>query len=156
MQVCLTVLGGKHSGREIPITGPEFLIGRDKQCRLRPSSDAVSRVHCAIVIRDESVFLRDHGSRNGTVVSNRVLRRGELQLQHGDKIRVGPLSFAVSIRGDVREAAGQKMAEPQILGEQEPSPDKTAFFRALTDEDAAESEITGEGPPADPTWGDLR
>jgi predicted component of type VI protein secretion system len=100
MQAVLTVVGGVHNGRQIPIGVPAFLIGRDPNCHLRPASPEVSRQHCAIVIRDGYAFLRDYGSRNGTMVNHRVLMHGELQLEDGDMLEVGPLVFRVAILQD--------------------------------------------------------
>ena len=36
MDVKLVVLGGKHPGQEIVVQGPEFLVGRAPECKLRP------------------------------------------------------------------------------------------------------------------------
>src|SRR5262245_11616773 len=97
MEICLTVVGGKHKGREIPIRGSEFLIGRDARCNLRPSSPDVSRKHCALLVRDDQVFLRDYGSDKGTLLNGRMLVSGELQMEDGDLIEVGPLVFRLSL-----------------------------------------------------------
>jgi pSer/pThr/pTyr-binding forkhead associated (FHA) protein len=97
MLVNLTVLGGVHNGREIPLRAAEFVIGRDPSCNLRPASHEVSRQHCALIQRDGRAFLKDFGSRNGTVVNHRVLAGGELQLADGDLIEVGPLAFRVGL-----------------------------------------------------------
>jgi pSer/pThr/pTyr-binding forkhead associated (FHA) protein len=110
MQVLLTVVGGVHHGRKIPIPGPEFLIGRDAKCHLRPASADVSRQHCAILIRQDKVFLKDYGSSNGTILNRRMLVHGELQLEDGDNIQVGPLTFMVNISA----ASAKKPDEPVI------------------------------------------
>ena len=50
MEVKLVVTNGRHAGREIPIKGPKFFIGRAEDCHLRPGSDLVSRHHCVILV----------------------------------------------------------------------------------------------------------
>jgi pSer/pThr/pTyr-binding forkhead associated (FHA) protein len=100
MQVSLSVVGGIHDGRRIAINVPEFLIGRDPKCHLRPASNDVSRLHCAIVLRNGIVFLRDYGSSNGTYLNKRMLVHGELQLEDGDSIQVGPLTFKLLISAE--------------------------------------------------------
>lgn len=105
MHVSLIVIGGVHDGREVPVRAAEFVIGRDPSCQLRPASNEVSRQHCAIVLRDDGIFLRDYGSRNGTVVNGRVLRKGELQLEDGDVLQVGPLAFRVGVKTPAEMAA---------------------------------------------------
>jgi pSer/pThr/pTyr-binding forkhead associated (FHA) protein len=111
MHVALKVVNGIHRNKVIPITVPEFKIGRDPSCQLRPASEDVSREHCAIIIRpDQRVFLRDYGSRNGTILNHRMLVHGELQLENGDLIEVGPLTFRLSITAD--EIIEATIAEP--------------------------------------------
>lgn len=109
MAVILTVMGGVHNGRQIPITIPEFLIGRDPRCHLRPASDDVSRMHCAIVTRQGRAFLRDYGSSNGTILNRRMLVHGELQLEDGDTIEVGPLRFKIALAAGVPPSAKEPL-----------------------------------------------
>ncbi|HMP01858.1 MAG TPA: FHA domain-containing protein [Gemmatales bacterium] len=101
MHVALTVVNGVHRNKVIPIHGSEFKIGRDPDCQLRPASEDVSREHCAIIVRpDHRVFLRDYGSRNGTILNHRMLVHGELQLENGDVIQLGPLTFRLTLSAD--------------------------------------------------------
>ncbi|MER3416330.1 MAG: hypothetical protein C4297_08995 [Gemmataceae bacterium] len=104
VKVALTVLGGVHDGRCIPLHSTEFVIGREEGCHLRPVSMEVSRRHCAIIQRAGKVYLRDFGSRNGTILNGRVPVRGEVELVDGDCLQVGPLAFRVRI--DQAGAAG--------------------------------------------------
>jgi pSer/pThr/pTyr-binding forkhead associated (FHA) protein len=135
MHVSLIVEGGVHAGRVIPIQVPEFRIGRDTNCHLRPASEDVSREHCAIVIRpDHRVFLKDFGSRNGTILNHRMLVHGEVQLEHGDLIEVGPLIFKIAITDAPEPASraqrdGEDIHDDEILSvlteNQEPSTEET-------------------------------
>lgn len=112
MHVSITVVGGIHQGRVIPIIGSEFRIGRDPSNHLRPASEDVSREHCAIIIRpDGKVFLRDIGSRNGTILNRRTLVHGEMQLENGDQIEVGPLAFRINLTAEPLEAAVATVTE---------------------------------------------
>lgn len=103
MKVSLVVASGAHQGKAIPVVGPQFLIGRDPQCQLRPASQAVSKQHCAIIVRGDTVFLKDFGSTNGTTLNDAIVKGEERPLQNNDSIRVGPLDFTVRI--DVRSRA---------------------------------------------------
>jgi len=128
MPILLTVISEANRGRQIPITVAEFKIGRDPSCHLRPASNDISRVHCAIVHKHDRVFLRDYGSSNGTVLNRRMLVHGELQLEDGDLIEVGPLAFRVSLPADTRSEATiheDENFERAVLGDVEPSLDKT-------------------------------
>lgn len=100
MKVNLVVASGVHQGKQIPIPGEQFLIGRDPQCQLRPASQMVSKQHCAFVIKDERVFLKDFGSTNGTFVNDEQLApNSTLEIKPGDRVKVGPLDFSVQFAG---------------------------------------------------------
>jgi pSer/pThr/pTyr-binding forkhead associated (FHA) protein len=101
MQKSLVAIGGTNHGRVVPIIVPEFRIGRDAMCHLRPASTDISLLHCAIVTHpDGRVFLRDCGSNNGTAINHRFLIGGEYQLKDGDMIEVGPLVFRFHLQGE--------------------------------------------------------
>lgn len=96
MKLSLVVSQGVHSGKAIPITGADFVIGRDPQCQLRPASPAISKQHCGIANRGGKVFVRDCGSTNGTFVNDEQVG-GEREVKDGDKLRVGPLEFKIRL-----------------------------------------------------------
>jgi pSer/pThr/pTyr-binding forkhead associated (FHA) protein len=97
MKVSLVVMSvGKAAGQSIPITLPQFLIGRDPQCNLRPASALISKRHCAVITKSAKVVVRDFGSTNGTFVNDEPVK-GERPLENNDVLKVGPLSFRVAI-----------------------------------------------------------
>jgi predicted component of type VI protein secretion system len=97
MKLSLVVLTtGKQEGKVLPIGLPQFLIGRDPQCHLRPASASISKRHCALIQRDGKVFVRDFDSTNGTFVNDQQIK-GEVEVHHDDRLRVGPLNFTVQI-----------------------------------------------------------
>ena len=96
MQVVLKVVGGKNDGREIVISVPEFIIGRGETAHLRPSSDLISREHCAIRVNAGQVTIDDLSSRNGTFVNGQQLAKTHL-VKSGDSLRVGRLQFNLLI-----------------------------------------------------------
>ena len=96
--VRLKVLVGKSQGKEIQINQPRFVIGRDPKCQLRPSSEAISRLHTRIDQRDGKVFVRDLGAANGTQVNDLQLHAKEIEVFDGDRLEVGPLVFEFSIK----------------------------------------------------------
>jgi predicted component of type VI protein secretion system len=98
MQVKLRVLVGKSAGKELAIPVSHFLIGRAKDCHMRPKSDSISRNHCAILTSDDKVVVRDLNSRNGTFVNSERIE-GDCELKAGDRLKVGKLEFEVRIKG---------------------------------------------------------
>jgi predicted component of type VI protein secretion system len=100
MKVQLVVVQGKPEGKTIPLAVPQFKIGRGEGCQLRPSNDQVSREHAMLEMTSDAVFIQDLGSRNGTEVNGTKLAPHEpLRLKNGDLVKIGPLTFAMSIEG---------------------------------------------------------
>jgi pSer/pThr/pTyr-binding forkhead associated (FHA) protein len=101
MKLSLLVLtAGKQEGKCLEIKLPQFLIGRDQQCQLRPASALISKRHCAILQRDGKAFVRDFNSTNGTFINDEQVE-GEAELHHGDELKIGPIAFKVQF--DVSE-----------------------------------------------------
>jgi len=113
MEAKLVVIGGKNAGRAIPVTGPEFVIGRAEGCQLRPQSDRVSRRHAAIRVKEGAVTVEDCGSKNGTLVNDEKIE-GEHRLKTGDHLKVGNLEFEVQLEVSV---GGKK--KPKVKNVQE-------------------------------------
>lgn len=111
MKVSLVVASGVHQGKTIPVAGPQFLIGREEGCQLRPASPAISKKHCAIRVRDGRVFVEDFGSTNGTFLNDQPVN-GEHVVEPGDRLKVGPLDFTVSI---VRVGPSDSTPLPEAL-----------------------------------------
>jgi predicted component of type VI protein secretion system len=94
MDLKLKVAQGKNAGQEIAIKGKKFLIGRAEDCHLRPGSELISRHHCAILVEEGYIAVRDFGSKNGTFLNDeRVV--GERELKPGDRLAIGHLHFEV-------------------------------------------------------------
>jgi len=101
MKLSLVVLTpGKQEGKAIPITLAQFIIGRDPQCQLRPASPAISKRHCAVLVKNGKVFIRDFDSTNGTFVNDEPVK-GERELKNGDTLKAGPLLFEVRMEATV-------------------------------------------------------
>jgi len=120
MKVNLIVTAvGPNNGRAIPIIGGKFLIGRDPQCNLRPASQAISHLHCAIIIRDGKVFAEDYGSTNGTRLNGETFT-GVRELPNGCSLKMGPLEFTVQIQQT--ELKSDSTPLPETLKGKTPAP----------------------------------
>src|SRR3954451_23134849 len=97
----LVMTAGKQEGKVLEIKLPQFLIGRDPQCNLRPASPMISKRHCAIIQRDGKAFIRDFGSTNGTYLNDERVE-GESELKNEDQLKVGPILFAVKVEAEVQ------------------------------------------------------
>jgi predicted component of type VI protein secretion system len=99
MKVKLVVVQGKPEGMQIPLQGSQFVIGRDPKCNLRPNNDLVSKVHCAFLLGEDALSLKDLKSTNGTFVNGKKID-GQVSLKDGDLVKVGTLVFAVQIEAE--------------------------------------------------------
>ena len=123
MKISLIVMSaGSAAGKALPVNVAQFIIGRDPDCNLRPASAMISKRHCAVLVKNGKVSLRDFDSTNGSFVNDAAVK-GEVVLKNGDVLKVGPLTFKVVIEGT---AAPTKPTPP-------PKP-KSAD---VTDDDAA-------------------
>jgi pSer/pThr/pTyr-binding forkhead associated (FHA) protein len=95
MDVKLLVKRGTNDSHEIPLTGPETVVGRQKGCKLRIPSGTVSRQHCRLLFEDDRLFVEDLNSSNGTFV-NGVRVYGRQLVQPGDEIEIGPVVFVAN------------------------------------------------------------
>jgi anti-anti-sigma factor len=156
--VRLIVEVGRAKGQAIEVKGSKFVIGRDPRCQLRPSSELISRLHAAIEQRDGKVFVRDFGTKNGTILNDRALHGEEAEAADGDHLRVGLLQFSISISdrpGAPHVAKGEDEALAFLLSEkgQVDSDASTLYFmptsKTPTGQNPAPAGATGPPPAAE-------
>jgi predicted component of type VI protein secretion system len=156
MKINLVVLTpGKTEGKLIPITLPQFVIGRDPKCHLRPASPIISQKHCALLTRGDKVFVHDFNSTNGTFVNERQIK-GQIELQDKDKLRLGPLIFGVQIGADKAAPSNEPAPPPPAKAPAGGGEDETAAALLLSLEDTAVSApgsaaVDSEGVPTGST-----
>lgn len=97
MQASFVLIQPGQPTREIPLTRPQNIIGRQTDCQIRIPLDAVSRQHCAVHFEGGKLSIRDLGSSNGTYVNRR--RVNQTDLGAGDVVAVGPCVFVVRVDG---------------------------------------------------------
>lgn len=117
----LVLTTGKQEGKLIEVKLPQFLIGRDPQCHLRPASPMISKRHCAFIQRDDKAFIRDFGSTNGTYVNDERVE-GERELRHDDQVKVGPIVFAVRLESGSRPTGQTPAPATRPIATKTPAP----------------------------------
>ncbi len=113
------VLHSAREGKELRIPTPRCLIGRSQDCHLRPQSEAVSRRHCVLHVRNDRVFVRDLKSRTGTFVNGQRVQE-ECELESGDMLQIGPLTFELHIDHTMAD----EQRAPRVLGKLPPRPEE--------------------------------
>jgi transcriptional regulator with GAF, ATPase, and Fis domain len=89
----LTILTGKRSGTNFPLDpSRETLLGRGTDCHISVPDPLCSRVHAVIHCEDgERWVIRDHESRNGTLVNGQKIQ--DAALDDGHLVRIGSNEF---------------------------------------------------------------
>jgi MoxR-like ATPase len=76
----------------IPLTDQRVTFGRDTDCTVSmPADSPASRLHATILSENETWFLRDESSSNGTFVNGEKIERHPLR--SGDLISIGEQDF---------------------------------------------------------------
>lgn len=103
----LVIQNGKHKGTRLVLPKRHVTIGRDEHCGIRLNSSDVSRQHCRLFRNDATYCVEDLGSQNGTFVNDAPVE-GRVPLQHGDRLRVGPMEFVFTIEKPQKKDADTK------------------------------------------------
>jgi pSer/pThr/pTyr-binding forkhead associated (FHA) protein len=143
---------GPGEGKAIPITLAQFLIGRDPQCHLRPKSEIVSKRHCALLVRGEGAFIRDFDSTNGTFINDESVK-GERELKHNDRLKIGPLLFDVVLEGvPAKKPVPAKAPAPSGSSDDD---SVAAMLMSMEDASPAAGPPGGDGVPTGTTVMDI-
>jgi pSer/pThr/pTyr-binding forkhead associated (FHA) protein len=90
-------ISGPFQGATLSVASAELSIGRDPSNHLWIPDPVLSRQHCLLTCKGDQFFIRDLGSRNGTIVNGMTV--DELQLRHGDQISIGTSVLLIFARG---------------------------------------------------------
>lgn len=114
----LRFVSGRYKGQDFPLDDRRsYIAGRSSEVDLVLADDAVSRKHARFYPARGRIWVRDLGSRNGTIVNGEVVERH--CLRDGDRIAIGS-SLAKVARTD-RDAVSAKRA-----GEAQPKADMSS------------------------------
>jgi serine phosphatase RsbU (regulator of sigma subunit) len=112
----LTVIQGPDLGRQFTVGDGATVIGRSPECDVILDVAAVSRRHATITHDRDSYFIKDEGSRNGTIINgSKVVDRA--QLRDGDQVLVCDvlLEFRLSTAAPINLLGGAPMAGSSLL-----------------------------------------
>ena len=97
MKVNLVLFKKNGTTKSFPLPSSVTVIGRRQDCDLCIPLMIISRKHCELNQDQEKLTIRDLGSRNGILING--LKVDKTPLNAGDRINLGPLTFAVQIDG---------------------------------------------------------
>jgi anti-anti-sigma regulatory factor len=114
MKFYLVIAKGPKLGLPIHVDIDLFLLGSTPMCQLR--SPHLADRHCALVTRDNKVFLRDFDGGQPTYLNEEQMPAGaEYRVHAGDLIGVGPLEFIVEFgEGELSQNDAEEWAATSL------------------------------------------
>ncbi len=95
----------RYQAIDLRLSDRETIVGREPECGLVLDDSLVSRKHASFRIVDDTVEVRDLGSRNGVIV-NGTRVEGATLLRHGDRIRIGSQELLLKDTEQARSRSG--------------------------------------------------
>lgn len=147
MDVDLILFKKDGSRKTFSLRSDSTIIGRHDDCDLLIPLKDVSRRHCQINLNNDSLKIRDLGSRNGTFINGKRIN-AETVIRAGDYITILPLTFLLQINGEpkkitppsrTKKATKQQKKEPPK--EKPPVNDLSGSFSELDLDDSFAAEL---------------
>jgi serine/threonine protein kinase len=109
----LRVVKGEPEARQISLKGGDatFTVGREEKNRVMLLSRSVSRLHATLVRLHTRIWLRDEGSRYGTLVNGERVKI--CFLGAGDKVVMGQVEIVFEVNVKDSTAAEDPQLEPE-------------------------------------------
>src|SRR5579864_5027415 len=105
----LQIMNGPHAGRVFPLDKDSVVIGRSQEADIVLDANEISRRHALIMRREDSFFIEDLNTRNGTSVNGRRLVQ-PAPLADGDSVQIA--SFRLVFRGELASSSSEVSRVP--------------------------------------------
>jgi len=120
MSVELIIAQGSNRGTAAAIHPGYYLVGRHKECQIRPKSRSVSRRHCLLLRNEDGFGALDLKSTRGTYVNGQRIESHQWRvLKDADEIRFGKVAFTVSIKEPALTASAESLGGQPTTGHHE-------------------------------------
>ena len=118
----LVLAVGSRAGLEAPLQTGYYMIGRHKECQVRPKSRSVSRRHCLLHNDGGVLRLLDLNSTAGTFLNDERIESGRwYELSESDHLRCGKVVFTVSCVNAVIESESIPAHESRLVNDSDDS-----------------------------------
>lgn len=111
-RACMVVIRGERLGAKVDLDGPAVVIGRGSEADFQIASRSVSRSHCRIFPRDDSLWIEDLRSTNQTFVNEQ--RIDQRELSDGDQVRIGNSVLKYLAAGNLEAGYMDEMREHAV------------------------------------------
>lgn len=141
MQIQLKIIGGSHDGRKVAIKSSRFLIGRSKDCHLRPGGESIGDHHCAILSKEGLVVLQLLKNKSEVLVNDKPVEK-KRKLVSGDRLKIGSLCFEMLIDSgkpvSTKPAPAKAATENHPPEKPTPSPASSSSSSSSIDDDISQ------------------
>jgi phosphoserine phosphatase RsbU/P len=107
----LKIVSGSTPGQVIELSGNEMVLGRHPSCQIVLDNVAVSRYHASIIRRNNSYYLKDLHSRNGTYLNGRAIKE-ETLLHHADEVDICEIVLRIHLNSSSDSMAVELIESP--------------------------------------------
>lgn len=137
----LLVVGGDLNGTLFDMKENEVTAGRNPDNTIPLEFNGISRYHFKITHEDETYFVEDAGSKNGTFLNNKKVE-GRAELHRGDTIKIGSVALKYLPKGDPERLTYDKLNLEANTDRHTGCYNKTYFNNHL-DLEVKKSRVTG-------------
>jgi len=109
MDINLVLFKKDGDFKSFPVNRSAVTIGRSHNCDFQIPVISVSKKHCKLICKSDTVTIRDLDSRNGTLVNGKLIH--ETTVNPGDSIEIGPLVFVIQINNEPAVLKNPKLPE---------------------------------------------
>ena len=121
-----------------------IVVGRSEEAKFRIQQDRVSRKHCEFFGEEGSVFVRDLGSTNGTLLGGELLETHvKTPIAPGAVVQVGSLKFRIEYDAPANAPAANEPADRAEMS------DVTVGAGQAADSERLQIEHTAASEPAE-------
>ncbi|MBL8767519.1 MAG: protein kinase [Planctomycetes bacterium] len=92
-----------------------YTLGRDERAEVRIDDELASRAHCKIRGKEGRFFLKDAGSKNGTIVNGAAIGANAVELKSGDKITIGTTALTFFSTKEAGGGVGRTLGGYKLL-----------------------------------------
>lgn len=143
----IQAITGELTGQEISIDR-DMLVGRHQTADILLQQSEISRKHAAFLLKDQSLWLQDLGSSNGTYV-NDVQIAAETLLKQGDIVQFASLKFSVFEPAKALENVVESL-EAATLGATVVDAPINQPSEAVAASETAQAEVSADKPAVEP------
>ncbi len=112
--LALRIRTGNQTGKTFRVKD-DLKIGRGGDCQIQIKDSNISRDHAFVFVKEDRVYIRDLGSKNGTFLEGESINEDEKEIRPGSVITIGDIELVLEDAIDESELIGQRLGGYRVL-----------------------------------------